>query len=109
MADRSAYLREWRKANPERYQESNRNHKAKRRGAEGRHTAKDIREIFVLQKGRCAVCRCRLDGYHVDHIVPLAAGGTNNRQNIQLACLPCNLAKGARDPINFMQSLGRLL
>ena len=38
----------------------------------------------------------------VDHIIPVAAGGTDDLQNLWLACRPCNQYKGAqtigRDP-----------
>ena len=43
----------------------------------------------------CAVC-----GSHykicVDHIVPRAQGGTNERANLQPLCEPCNLKKSGR-------------
>lgn len=37
----------------------------------------------------CANCGRLLDypqGFHLDHITPLAAGGTNDRSNLQLLC-----------------------
>jgi 5-methylcytosine-specific restriction endonuclease McrA len=46
---------------------------------------------------------------HIDHIQPVARAGTNDRSNLQLLCQPCNSSKGARDPIVFAQSIGRLL
>lgn len=124
-AEAAAKTRQWRLDNPERAVEgarkwraenlqhrlcSNRKFRAIRMGAPGSHSAADVRNIMKLQRRRCAICREKLGKkYHVDHIVPLARGGTNNRDNIQITCEPCNLAKGARDPIDFMQSLGRLL
>jgi 5-methylcytosine-specific restriction endonuclease McrA len=121
----AAKTRAWRLANPERAAESgrrwraenlehrlcsNRKRRAVLRGAVGSHSAADIRSIMKLQRRRCAICREKLGRkHHVDHIVPLALGGTNDRKNLQIACEPCNLSKGARDPIVHMQSLGRLL
>lgn len=75
---------QWAKDNPERARANGRNGKARRRSVPGTHTAEDIERIFNQQKGRCAYCRKRLDGYHVDHIT-------------------------ARDPIHYAQILGRLL
>jgi 5-methylcytosine-specific restriction endonuclease McrA len=34
---------------------------------------------------------------HIDHIVPLAKGGKNELDNLQLLCGKCNLKKGAKD------------
>lgn len=44
-------------------------------------------------------CRkCSAAGlYHVDHAVPLVVGGTNDLDNLQLLCPPCNLKKGTRE------------
>jgi len=46
----------------------------------------------------CATCRVlvtdRTDA-HVDHIVPLARGGSNDRENLRVLCARCNLQKGA--------------
>ena len=41
----------------------------------------------------CLVCRAR-EGLEVDHIVPLARGGTNDLDNLQTLCGRCNRKKG---------------
>ena len=49
------------------------------------------------QDWKCADCKINVRRWnHVDHIVPLSKGGTNLRQNLQLLCPACNLAKGAK-------------
>lgn len=48
---------------------------------------------------RCQECGQPLPpgpGLHVDHRIPLAAGGTDNPANLTILCASCNLAKGAR-------------
>jgi 5-methylcytosine-specific restriction endonuclease McrA len=50
------------------------------------------------------------EDYHIDHIVPICSGGTNDPSNIQLACPACNRAKGGQDPVDFARGvLGLLL
>lgn len=96
--------------NPERYASYKRNYKLRKRDAEGSHSGADILDILRLQKGKCACCRVKLGkSYHVDHIIPLKSGGSNDRRNLQILCAPCNQSKSARDPIAFMQMKGMLL
>jgi 5-methylcytosine-specific restriction endonuclease McrA len=103
--------RKWKEKNPEAVSLHDRISRARRRGAIGTHTAADIRNILRFQKRRCAYCRTRLadTGFHVDHIIALARGGTNYKENLQILCPTCNLKKHARDPIEFAQSKGMLL
>jgi 5-methylcytosine-specific restriction endonuclease McrA len=106
------YNRKWCAENPDKNRHNRRmtNTRRRQRGVIGSHTAADVCDILKLQRNRCAICCEKLGKkYHVDHIIPLAKGGTNDRKNIQITCKPCNLAKGARDPIYHMQILGRLL
>lgn len=68
-------------------------------------------KLMILQKGKCACCRADLKKVktHLDHIMPIAKGGSNTDNNIQLLCQPCNNRKSAKHPIDFMQSRGFLL
>ncbi len=104
--------RKWALDNPERAKVSRRNAKVKRRNLDtkGSHTESDISDIFKSQKGKCAYCRVSMrKKYTVDHIIALAKGGTNDRRNIQLTCMPCNREKWARDPLFHARMLGKLL
>jgi len=49
----------------------------------------------VLSSGPCAGCGT-FSGLTIDHIIPRAKGGKDDRQNLQPMCLPCNLRKGAK-------------
>jgi 5-methylcytosine-specific restriction endonuclease McrA len=46
----------------------------------------------------CALCGAAGVSLVPDHIVPLARGGTNDADNIQILCEPCNLRKGSHMP-----------
>lgn len=50
--------------------------------------------------GRCAYCNVRLarDEETMDHYLPKALGGTNDFDNLRLACQPCNGLKGDMHP-----------
>jgi len=72
-------------------------------------TSADIQKIRKAQKGKCAICRKITPKGHIDHIKPLARGGEHSKRNLQILCEECNLSKSSKDPIDFMQSLGRLI
>lgn len=100
----------WGKENPEKRRANQAGYRARKRGAEGRHSGADIEMLMRLQKRRCACCQvCIKDKYHIDHIHPLVLGGSNDRSNLQLLCPTCNTKKGPKDPIAFAQQIGRLL
>jgi HNH endonuclease len=37
--------------------------------------------------------------FHIDHVVPVVAGGETSDSNLALACVSCSLRKGARQEI----------
>ena len=100
----------WHRANPLARVSHEANRRARKKAAGGKHTAADIKQLFRLQRGKCACCHVSIaDGYHVDHIQPLALGGSNDKANLQLLCPTCNLRKSAKHPVDFMRETGRLL
>ncbi len=84
--------------------------KARKLLAGGSFNKRDIDFLLKSQKNRCISCPESLKrGYHIDHIIPLSKGGSNDRKNIQLLCQPCNNQKYNKDPVAFMQQKGFLL
>jgi len=83
----------------------------RRRGKTIGKLSKNIIDILLVkQKNKCAICKMKLNkNFHLDHIVAISKGGLNIDSNVQLLHPTCNIKKGAKDPIEFMQSLGYLL
>lgn len=54
--------------------------------------------IVARDKGRCHICGRKPDEklLTLDHLIPLARGGTHTAENLAVACLSCNCGKGAR-------------
>lgn len=108
------YIRRWLRENNERKNEYGRKsyHKHKertkparvarraaRRGADGVFTAADIDALHKRQSGYCMGCARPFSvilPFTVDHVVPIARGGSNWPNNIQLMCMPCNDGKGTK-------------
>lgn len=70
----------------------------------------DILNLYKQQKAKCVNCMCSIkENYHVDHIMPLALGGSNDVKNLQLLCPRCNCKKHAKHPIDWALENGRLV
>ncbi len=66
-------------------------------------TLADLRTMRWRQNGFCLYCNMNLGEHdiHVDHWIPLAKGGSGNKDNLCLLHGTCNLKKGARHPDEF--------
>lgn len=64
---------------------------------------KQILWLYQFQEEKCAYCERRLDSiYHVEHIIPVSVGGSNNMSNLVLSCPFCNLHAGSKVFNSFM-------
>jgi 5-methylcytosine-specific restriction endonuclease McrA len=98
------------KLNPHVSRVCGQNRRAREMCAKGKHTLEDINRLMMMQKHKCANCKKNIKArFHVDHIIPLALGGSNHKYNLQLLCPECNQAKHALDPIKWANRNGRLL
>jgi 5-methylcytosine-specific restriction endonuclease McrA len=65
------------------------------------HVSREVRR-YVEQRAeeRCEYCHAPQlvanSPFHVEHIIPLNHGGTDDVANLALGCGACNLAKGTR-------------
>lgn len=105
--------RDWDLKNPDKFKERMQRaanaRRARLAGVGGKLSKGIVQKLIKLQKGKCAYCSTALHAHHLDHIIPLALGGKNTDDNVQLLCPPCNMSKGAKHPIDYMQSKGFLL
>lgn len=63
-------------------------------------TNEKIKARFAMFFGRCAYCGAE-DAGHVDHLIPLARGGSAFPSNLVPACRPCNQRKSWRTAREF--------
>lgn len=106
-----AAILEWRKNNPHKCREHERNRRARILNAPGDHTHDQVSELLIAQDYKCVNCKCCLktNKKHLDHIIPLSLGGGNDIKNLQWLCAKCNMSKHTKDPIEWAQQNGRLL
>lgn len=55
------------------------------------------KRIFLRDKYTCQVCRVVTIDLECDHIVNLAAGGSEGDSNLQAICVPCHKLKTAKE------------
>lgn len=66
-----------------------------RQAIQRRRIPDDVK-LYVMARdgGQCQGCGGTSD-LQYDHIIPVAMGGSNNEENLQILCGPCNRRKGA--------------
>lgn len=57
-----------------------------------RETLQSLKEKYNFS---CVKCGAK-EGLTIDHIQPVSKGGTNDIENLQIMCKPCNSRKGNR-------------
>lgn len=50
---------------------------------------------------RCVYCKASDVPLEVEHVVPIVRGGSNDLNNLTVACVPCNRSKGTRTAAEF--------
>ena len=62
------------------------------------------RAVIERAANRCEYCKLAQAGqeatFHIDHVIPIAAGGKTVLENLALACVSCSLSKSARQIIS---------
>lgn len=86
-----------RAANPEETTRKKRLQHLKRRAA-GVIAIVDVDRLMASPA--CASCGST-EKPEIDHILPIALGGTSEPGNLQILCAPCNRSKGAKHPSDW--------
>lgn len=71
---------------------------------------RDVERAYIVERdgGRCHLCGAKPKGAEltIDHILPLALGGTHSPENLAVACRSCNCAKGSRAANDQLRMVG---
>ena len=87
----------------------NSSHKRRELVRNGDVTTIQLKELIDRSK-KCYWCEKKIGKlYHIDHVIPLASGGSHTIDNIVISCPSCNLRKSNKDPYQFALSVGKLL
>lgn len=82
-----------------RLRESRHRRRARELEVEGSHTKEDILLQYRSQHGKCWWCAKPVGNkYHVDHVRPITRGGSDNPENLVIACPFCNRSKKNKLP-----------
>ena len=81
-------------------------HQLKKQFFDAKHIShkftQDERKAMYEEQSSCESCNKKLSlkGFHIEHIVPLACGGTNDKENLQILCPPCHFEKTRNEQEN---------
>lgn len=92
--------KKWRDSHPDSERARKQRRRAREYGAAGGFAAGDLDRLRVVFGTACLRCRS-VASLTVDHVVPLALGGSNNPDNLQPLCRSCNSKKGARSCADY--------
>ena len=97
--------REYMAQRPEQRRKNEHTRRARKMSVGGSFTLEEISQQFDRQENKCYYCGALLIGvpYHIDHKTPISRGGSNDIDNIALACVSCNLQKHTRTDTEYME------
>lgn len=100
------YIKKWQAENNHRIRVYSARRRAKDVGADGDFTADDVKQLLEKQQAKCIYCGENISGrlYTIEHLTPLSRGGSNDVENIALACRSCNARKGDKLVTEFFKT-----
>jgi 5-methylcytosine-specific restriction endonuclease McrA len=79
-------------------------------GRVGHGRRRDIERAYIVERdaSRCHICgeKCKPDEITLDHLIPLAKGGTHVPENLRVAHLSCNARKRDRSANDQLMLIG---
>lgn len=89
--------RRWRSENPEQVARQNEERRAREAGA-GLDSDIDYGRIYRRDRDICYLCgkKVKKSERHLDHVIPLARGGSHSEDNLKVTHARCNLIKGTK-------------
>ena len=107
------YYRESYAENPQKWLK--RNYDWERRNPEWRKLRREhvrisvVREVLkknieIYGQPTCVYCEISIENWHIDHIKPLAKGGSSIGDNLCIACPDCNRRKHVKSVEVFMEA-----
>lgn len=108
----SEYFVDWRQTEQGQTLAKAHHHKRRERfEAGGELTKETVREVFqenIREFGKltCVYCEegCEND-WHLEHMIPLSREGTNNKNNLAIACPTCNRRKHTKTADEFLKAV----
>lgn len=96
IEERKRYTSEYKKANPDKRAYYQAKRRARKQGQS--ITGKPIKRADIIKRDNatCYICRngpLKNSEIHLDHVIPLARGGSHTSDNIRVACVTCNCKK----------------
>jgi len=83
--------------------------RARRRSTNYDYVSADtMKEVMSASDNICPYCGNLFTDGHIDHIVPVSKGGTNEKNNLVYCCATCNHRKHSKSLEEFMSQTGRL-
>jgi 5-methylcytosine-specific restriction endonuclease McrA len=86
----------WKKQNPDKIKAINHRRSTRKTAAGGSYTSAEWQALVSHFGGKCLCCGRTDVNLTVDHVIPVAKGGTSNIDNLQPLCFSCNSRKGDR-------------
>jgi len=98
----ATYQKMYREGHLEQFRTYSMQRRARKAGASGHATIEQIQARWDYYGNKCYICG--KDAEAIDHVVPLAKGGSNWPANLRPICSKCNLKKSSKWPYDFKQA-----